>query len=937
VIGATLAHYRITAALGAGGMGEVWRAYDEKLGREVALKVLPADFAADPQRLARFEREAKVLASLNHPNIAHLYGLETVNTHMAAGTAAPQGSQADEEGLVGHASRVPSGNSKLNTQNSKLTSDVTASEVTFLVMELVEGEDLSGRIQRGPIPSDEAIPIARQIAEALEAAHEQGIVHRDLKPANIKLTDDGVVKVLDFGLAKAWETEAGDSGLSLSPTLTRHATMEGVILGTAAYMSPEQAKGKKVDRRADIWAFGVVLWEMLTGTRLFAEETASETLAAVLKDEPDWQSLPATTPRRLVELLRRCLQRDPRQRLHDIADGRLDLEDLLSPGAREVEEVPRPVVGSMRWRVICGVAAGLAAGLLISALWWSARGETPAPVPILSFRPVTQFSGLEVQPTLSPDGRFVAYASDVDGDWDIYLMRTSGGNPINLTAGSGEADMQPAFSPDGEKIAFRSERNSGGIFAMGATGESVVRVTDHGFNPTWTPDGSELVFSTESVTENPLSRVIESPLWAVNIATREIRQLAEVTDGVQPSVSPDGKRVAYWGLLTDTGQRDIWTVGIDGTGVVPVTADAPVDWNPVWSPDGSFLYFSSDRGGGLNLWRVPIDQLTGEIQGPPEPITTPSRWSGQTAFAADGASFVFTSLDRRANLSVVGVDPASGRTTAAPEPITRGNRSFQSVSPSPDGAWIAVATTDGQEDIWTISRDGLEVRRLTDDPSRDRGVQWSPDGARIAFYSDRNGKYELWSIRPDGSGLQQLTTTDIWVDFGVWSPDGTRIATQLGIRGTAIFDLQGVLPASPTKELPPIGDGTVLAPVAWSPDGRFLLGFAAKPDGSPAEHVVAWDFQDGIYRRMMAGVSGVDASRWLGKWLRNTSKIVSSRDGALYLGDVVSGEQSLLLEPGPGEVYSQPESREDGREIFFLQEEHQADVWLATVTGGGEL
>ena len=472
---------------------------------------------------------------------------------------------------------------------------------------------------------------------------------------------------------------------------------------------------------------------------------------------------------------------------------------------------------------------------------------------------------------------------------------------------------------------------------MGATGESVVRVTDHGFNPAWTPDGSELVFSTESVTENPLSRAIESPLWAVSIATRVIRQLAEVTDGVQPSVSPDGKRVAYWGLLTDTGQRDIWTVGIDGTGVVPVTADAPVDWNPVWSPDGSFLYFSSDRGGGLNLWRVPIDQSTGEVQGPPEPITTPSRWSGQTAFAADGASFVFTSLDRRANLSVVGVDPASGRPIGPPEPITRGNRSYQWVSPSPDGAWIAVATTDGQEDIWVISRDGLEVRRLTDDPFRDRGVQWSPDGARIAFYSDRNGKYELWSIRPDGSGLQQLTTTDIWVDFGVWSPDGTRIATQLGDRGTAIFDLQGALPTSPTEELPPIGDGTVLAPVAWSPDGRFLLGFAFKPDGSPAEHVVAWDFQDGIYRRMMAGVSGVDASRRLGKWLRNTSKIVSSRDGALYLGDVVSGEQSLLLEPGPGEVYSKPESREDGREIFFLQEEHQADVWLATVTGGGEL
>ncbi len=926
--GSALGAYRVIAAIGAGGMGEVYRATDSKLGRDVALKVLPDEFAQDPDRMARFEREARVLASLNHPNIAHLYGLES---------AVPEGREPGAGVRDSGIGNRGTGASDLKPQTSNIKHQTPGggTAVHFLVMELVEGEDLSERIARGPIPVDEAIPIAVQISEALEAAHEQGIVHRDLKPANIKLTEGGTVKVLDFGLAKAWETEAGDSRVSLSPTLTRHATVEGVILGTAAYMSPEQAKGKKVDRRADIWAFGVVLWEMLTGAKLFAEETASETLAAVLKDEPDWRSLPAATPRRLVELLRRCLQRDPRRRLHDIADGRLDLEDLLSPGAAEEEEEATPSRGSMRWRVAGGVTAGLAAGLLISAVWWSVSGESPAQVPVLSFRPVTQFSGLEVQPTLSPDGRFVAFASNADGDWDIYLMRTSGGNPINLTAGSGEADLQPAFSPDGEKIAFRSERNGGGIFVMGATGESVIRVTDHGFNPAWTPDASELVFSTESVTENPLSRAVESPLWAVNIATRVIRQLAEVTDGVQPSVSPDGKRVAYWGLLPDTGQRDIWTVRIDGTGVVPVTADAPVDWNPVWSPDGSFLYFSSDRGGSLNLWRVPMDQSTGEVLGPPEPITTPSRWSGQTAFAADGASFVFTSLDRRANLSVVGVDPASGRTTGPPEPITRGNRSYQWVSPSPDGAWIAVATTDGQEDIWVIGRDGSEVRRLTDDPSRDRGVQWSPDGSRIAFYSDRSGKYELWSIHPDGSGLEQLTTTDIWADFGVWSPDGTRITTQLGNQITAIFDLRGELPTWPTEELPPIGDGTVLSGSAWSPDGRLLLGLAVEPDGSPAERVVAWDFQDRSYREVMAGLSVTGTSIELGKWLHNTPKIVFSSGGALYLVDAVSGGESLLLQPSPGDIYSKPEPRGDGREIFFLQEEHQADVWLATVTGGG--
>jgi len=290
IAGSILGHYRITSELGSGGMGEVWRAEDTKLDREVALKVLPSEFAEDAERLARFEREAKVLASLNHPNIAHLYGLETAESSR----------NSSEEGEDG-------------------------GRVTFLVMELVEGKDLSERIARGALSIDEAIPIALQIAEALEAAHEQGIVHRDLKPANIKVTEDGTVKVLDFGLAKAWETEGQDSSLSLSPTVTQHATAAGVILGTAAYMSPEQARGKKVDRRADIWAFGVVLWEMLTGRKLFEGETVSDLMAAVLTCDPDLTRLPSRTPSSVARLVRRCLERDPQTRLADAATARLEL------------------------------------------------------------------------------------------------------------------------------------------------------------------------------------------------------------------------------------------------------------------------------------------------------------------------------------------------------------------------------------------------------------------------------------------------------------------------------------------------------------------------------------------------------------------------------------------------------------------------------------
>ena len=337
--GHTLAQYRITAALGAGGMGEVYRATDTKLGRDVAIKVLPAELAQDPERLARFEREAKLLASLNHPNIAHVYGFESATR---------------EDGSPAH----------------------------FLAMELVPGEDLAERLTRGPIPVDEAIAIAKQIAEALEEAHDKGIVHRDLKPANVKLTPDGKVKVLDFGLAKAMagdDSGASSPDLSQSPTLARTGTAAGLILGTAAYMSPEQARGKPVDKRADIWAFGVVFYEMLTGRQLFAGETVSDVLAGVLKGEVDFGALPDATPAGVRRLLRGCLERNPRNRLHDIADVRLVIDESGSADLREPREKGRlartalVAAGRGAWCSWLSALASVVSGAL-------ARPRTPPPL-----------------------------------------------------------------------------------------------------------------------------------------------------------------------------------------------------------------------------------------------------------------------------------------------------------------------------------------------------------------------------------------------------------------------------------------------------------------------------------------------------------------------------------------------------------------------------
>jgi len=384
-LGDRLGSYDIVAQVGRGGMGEVYRAHDTKLGREVAIKVLPPSFAADPTRLARFEREARVLASLNHPHIAQIYGLETAPT-------------------------------------------------PFIVMELVAGETLAARLETRALPIPDALAIARQIADALDAAHERGIVHRDLKPANIALTEQGAVKVLDFGLAKAEGIDgAGDRRLEESPTTL--ATSDGVLLGTARYMSPEQARGKAVDKRTDIWAFGCVLYEMLTGTRAFGGETISDSIAAILGREPDWTRLPAQTSPPVRKLLERCLQKDPRLRLRDVGDALADLGPERSPAADGATGPARTRRHLWAVPLAVGVAGGAAAAAILTA---ALAGRRAPEAPVFS-RIVRLTSGpaREVSPVVSPDGKWVAYLSDAGGSGNVWIKFVAGGEPINLTASSG--------------------------------------------------------------------------------------------------------------------------------------------------------------------------------------------------------------------------------------------------------------------------------------------------------------------------------------------------------------------------------------------------------------------------------------------------------------------------------------------------------------------
>jgi Tol biopolymer transport system component len=861
-------------------MGEVYRATDTTLGREVALKLLPSAFASDPERLARFEREAKVLASLNHPSIAHVYGFE--GAMLADG-----------------------------------------STVHFLAMELVEGEDLAERLRRGAIPAAEALAIAKQIAEALEEAHEHGIVHRDLKPANIKVTPDGKVKVLDFGLAKAWQGPgAASADLSQSPTLAHTGTAAGLILGTAAYMSPEQARGRPVDKKSDIWAFGALLYEMLTGKPLFTGDTISDVLASVLRQEVDWRAVPSSVPPEVRRLLGRCLERTPKSRLHDIADARLVLDDVITGRADGAAVAPlREPPRAARWP---GRVAWAALGVLAaSGAFLAARGEL-APksgssgVAELSLRRLTELPGAELQPSLSPDGRMLVYASASSGNLDLYLLRASGDRSIPLTAGSPADDSQPAFSPDGETIAFRSERHGGGLFVMGATGESVRRVTRQGFDPAWSPDGKRLVFSTEPVVD-PYSRLGRSELWTAQIVSGAAERLF-AGDAVQPAWSRDGKRIAYW--ANDNGQRDVWTIAASGGEPIPVTQDTATDWSPEWSPDGRWLYFSSDRGGSVNLWRIAVDTGSGRSAGDPQPVTSSVRGLGYARFSADGSRLAVMAYERSFEQTLFDLDA----TGAGARPVrTLRNPSASWCNPSPDGSWLACRTAGVPEDLVLLRADGSELRRLTSDSFKDRGPLWDPAGERLAFYSTRGGKWDYWSIRVDGSDLRQLTALGE-VNSGGWSPDGRRFVLSTGTADTTVWlvDTSRVETVETARRLPPVAaEAGLFNPSAWSAKGDLVAGNVGDRAGQLLALGVL-DLTSGAFRTLDVPTDGLAWCAVAG-WLPDGRRLVARSVGGVAVIDTASGQWRVVAPAGPRDYVS---LSRDGRVLNVEREVLDSDIWL---------
>jgi Tol biopolymer transport system component len=878
--GTRLGSYEIVAPLGAGGMGEVYRARDTRLDRDVAVKVLPTRLADDAEALARFEREAKAVAALSHPGILAIHDF----------------------GCDG--------------------------QTAYAVMELLEGETLRDRLAGGPLPLRKAVDVALQIARALAAAHSRGIVHRDLKPDNVFLTRDGGVKLLDFGLAKR-ELGPSDPHDTRSPTLAS-PTEPGTVMGTAGYMSPEQVRGQAVDARSDIFSFGAVLYEMLSGRRAFQRDTAAETMTAILREEPpEVLASIENLPFALGRVVAHCLEKQPDERFQSARDLAFDLSSLDDSQVRHerVRDVPLPGPRPRARAVTAALALLAAAGGLVAGRLLPRPPDGAPRSTGVSFTQLTDQPGIEKEPTLSPDGKTIAYVAEADGDEDVFVLRVGGRNPVNLTADSPADDHQPAFSPDGERIAFRSERDGGGIFVMGSTGESVKRLTDFGYDPSWSPDGREVAVATAGFYYATDRGSGVNELWAVDVATGGKRQLTRGGDAMQPRWSPHGQRVAYWGLRGRSGQRDLWTVAADGSeaggGSVAVTDDAPLDWSPAWSPDGRFLYFSSSRGGTMNLWRVPIDEASGRTRGTPEAVTTPSLWSGQASLSHDGSEIVFATLDWRSTLLRVRFDPVREETVGAPTAILKSTKPIRDHDISPDGQWVAFNLAGVQEDILVARIDGTQYRRLTDDAFRDRGPTWTPDGRRIGFYSDRSGGYEVWTIRPDGSGLAPVTRDSKGaMNFPLWSPDGRHFATSSIPGNWMMFDWDAKAGTARGRAMPTV-DGDKFWPLDWSHDGQTIAGIVVGEDGS-VHRIATFSLDTQRY-----DVHEIGASQWAEPhWLHHSRRFLLRGPKGIDVVDPGTWSRRRILDVGGYMIGRSVGVTPDDRSITYTETATEGDIWL---------
>ncbi len=816
LLGKRLGPCEIISVLGAGGMGEVYRARDMKLGRDVAIKVVPEGFARDAERMARFRREAKFLASLNQPNIASIYALEDSNSSPA------------------------------------------------LVMELVEGPTLADRIRSGPIPIDEALPIARQICDALEYAHERGIVHRDLKPANVKVKSDDTVKILDFGLAKAVEGDDTTTDAANSPTLSQMATHAGMLLGTAAYMSPEQAKGKTVDRRTDIWAFGCVLYEMLTGKTAFGGETVTEGLAAILTNEPDWSQLPAQTPVRVHVLLQRCLQKDPKQRLRDIGDARITLDEVLA-GTPEPSSIVTTPISAPSWRPALLGAVTIALASVASFFAFTHFRETPpaSAEPVLFQIPLPEKLTLPASGAfaLSPDGRKLAFAAAGSDGVERLWVRALNSLEARPVRGSESIAPIPFFwSPDSRFIAFDTGGKLKRIDISGDRPETVCELIGSAVvGGSWNRDGVIIFGTVGGLKRVSADGGSASPLTVLDPSRDESRHIF-------PSFLPDGRHFIYVRRSTTSENSGVYVGSLD---VKPEEQSLKLlvgtDFGPAYvpSPNSNFGQLLFVRDGALMA--QPLDALRLNLSGEPVVVAEDVRtYLNYPLFSISSNGVLVYKAGGGQNQQLTWLD-REGKTLGIAEEANL----YNSVSLSPEGTRVVVSRTNAQEPnsgLWLLDVTRGTSTRFTFDSSISAYAVWSPDGNRIIFASNRGGTSNIYLKLASGVKDEELLLKsggDKYPDS--WSRDGRFLMYETRDPKTK-YDLWVLRLDGDKKSFPFLRTEFNEQDGQFSPDGRWVA-YVSDESGRREIYVRSFspDSTDAgtAAKRLISNDGGMDP-RWRG-------------------------------------------------------------------------
>ncbi len=802
--GTTLGPYEILAPIGAGGMGEVYRARDPRLGREVAIKVLPSDRLADEGRRQRFLREARAAAALAHPHIVTIHEVESANG------------------------------------------------VDFLVMEYVRGKSLDALIPRGGLRLGETLRIAIAVADALAAAHARGIIHRDLKPANVVVGTDGSVKVLDFGLAKLLYEEDEERDPSAPTQLIEHLTEAGQRMGTLAYMAPEQASGEAVDARADIFSFGAMLYEMATGQRAFSGKTPAETLSAVMQSQPTPPStLVSTLPHDLERTILRCLRKDPAKRFQTMADVRVDLAEIKEDSDSSRATVATPARQRPRRRVLVAIVVSLlAAGA--AAVWWRNTRLSSQPASARSAateRPLTRLTiapGLQTDVTFSPDGRLIAYASDQGGNFDIWVQPvTGGGDAVQITK-SLAADTEPDWSPDGTQLVFRSERDGGGLFLVPALGGLERRLAPFGVRPKWSPDGSRILFSLA-----PAGFNVGALFVVATDGSPPRRVLEPFPDRAQVSAwawHPDGRRVSLMAATVQRPDAAMYTVPLDG-GQATITTLPESMRNLTggeigeftWAPDGAAVYVELRVNFIWNIWKLDVDPKT-LAAGALDRLSAGTGQDTRMVVARDGRRIAFTIKAESIRLWAYPLDPVGGSVSGPGTPVTDASAAVPtSAAPAPDGqrlAYVVSGVGTGTSELWTVDLTTKEKRLLARDDHERFAPVWSPDGSRLAYAWGRlSGGRPQFSVamrEASGAGETLLANpSEVFVESQDWSPDGKAILLSwTRPRGHTVL-VRWPIAAAPQADTAaaivtedPAGD---LWQARYSPSGRWISFLTTLP------------------------------------------------------------------------------------------------------------